>query len=513
MTTADYLAQVLSAPTASYGAEIRILSGSVPRDVRVFYTRAGTPAELLAGTPKLTRGTRLLAVDGVDLVNGGTTQAQIDILNNGTFPRAAGETHTLTVRYPDNTTRTLNLTSANISEAAVNRTAVIPTGTGNVGYILLNTFGSFSAEKAASDAVIAMKAQGVTDVVLDLRYNGGGLLAIASQLSHMVAGPSRTTGKVFERLLFNNFPASTNPVTGGANTPTPFIQTGVGFTVPSTTTLQTLDLPRVFVLTSSGTCSASEAVINGLRGIDVDVVQIGGKTCGKPYGFYAEDNCGRTYFSIQFQGINEKSFGDYADGFVPANHPTTFGVKVPGCSVADDLNHELGDAGEAMLAAALAWRVTPTCPAPNGTGLAPARQRDDALAMQNPTRTEAEEFPRSSRDLRMPGKPAAMSIRLPAAILLSAVLGACQSMAACRARQRRRGVGGASQDRARQGDGTHADRTRRRRSGAELGDLRAPSAARSPGRPQPRTTDYLPPRDRKRRVRAGAGGQRGALSG
>jgi hypothetical protein len=59
-----------------------------------------------------------------------------------------------------------------------------------------------------------------------------------------------------------------------------------------------------------------------LRGIDVEVVQIGSPTCGKPYGFYPTDNCGTTYFTIQFQGVNNKGFGDFADGFIPTSTPT-----------------------------------------------------------------------------------------------------------------------------------------------------------------------------------------------
>ena len=56
------------------------------------------------------------------------------------------------------------------------------------------------------------------------------------------------------------------------------------------------------------TCSASEAIINGLRGVNVQVIQIGSITCGKPYGFYSQDNCGTTYFSIQFKGVNAAGF-------------------------------------------------------------------------------------------------------------------------------------------------------------------------------------------------------------
>jgi carboxyl-terminal processing protease len=93
------------------------------------------------------------------------------------------------------------------------------------------------------------------------------------------------------------------------------------------------------------------------------VLQIGSTTCGKPYGFYPQDNCGTTYFSIQLKGINDQGFGDYPDGFSPANATGPVGVQMPGCAVADDLDHALGDPKEARLAAALGYVATGTCPA------------------------------------------------------------------------------------------------------------------------------------------------------
>jgi hypothetical protein len=184
----------------------------------------------------------------------------------------------------------------------------------------------------------------------------------------MVAGQTRTAGHVFERLQFNAAAGANNPVNGGANSPTPFYTTGLGFTVANGVALPTLNLPRVYILSSSSTCSASESVINGLRGIDVDVVLIGGTTCGKPYGFYPTDNCGTTYFSIQFRGENAANFGDYSDGFSPANTSGTRGTSVPGCSVADDFTHDLGDPAEGRIAAALAFRASnnQVCPAASG---------------------------------------------------------------------------------------------------------------------------------------------------
>ena len=75
-----------------------------------------------------------------------------------------------------------------------------------------------------------------------------------------------------------------------------------------------LGLKHVSLLVTHDTASASESVINSLRGVDVKVDLIGNTTRGKPYGFVPQDNCSYTYFTIQFKGVNDKGFGDYADG-------------------------------------------------------------------------------------------------------------------------------------------------------------------------------------------------------
>jgi carboxyl-terminal processing protease len=158
---------------------------------------------------------------------------------------------------------------------------------------------------------------------------------------------------------------------------TPFHSVG-NFGATDNVTLPTLNLPqpRVYVLTGRGTCSASEAIINGLRGVNVAVYQIGSTTCGKPYGFYPQDNCGTTYFSIQFQGVNAANFGAYSDGFSPGNTSGVAGERLPGCSVADDFTRALGDPAEARLAAALAFRAGNNQPSacPAATGFAPGVQ-------------------------------------------------------------------------------------------------------------------------------------------
>ena len=405
--TEDYLASRNSAPQPGYGANFAILQSTPPRDVRVVYTEPGSPAaELDAGQPKLIRGSKVLSVDGVDMINSNN----VDALNNGLFPDTAGEVHEFVVQDPGaSSSRTVQLTAAQVVRQPVQSTAVIPTPTGDVGYIHFTTFSPFSSEEQIIDAIQQMADAGVSDLVLDLRYNGGGLLAVASQLSYMIAGSAQTSGATFEALEFNSGTGGINPVTGAVNNPIPFYSQTLGFSTVEGQSLPSLNLDTVYVLSTGNTCSASEAVINGLRGVDVNVVLIGNITCGKPYGFYPTDNCGQTYYTIQFQGVNDKGFGDYADGFTPQNAPAGPGVRIDGCYVIDDLNRPFGDLSESILSDVSSYIATPSpsCPAYNGQAASSSVEKAPASAKSEPdgpaiTRPEEPVFERN-RDLSMPG--------------------------------------------------------------------------------------------------------------
>jgi len=122
----------------------------------------------------------------------------------------------------------------------------------------------------------------------------------------------------------------------------------------------------------------------------LQVIQIGTTTCGKPYCLYPQDNFGTTYFAIEFQGVNAQGFGDYPDGFSPANTTSSPGVALPGCSVADDFSHALGDPAEARLSAALGYLANQSCPAPAAASTNPDMVRGasttDGLAHKSPWR-------------------------------------------------------------------------------------------------------------------------------
>ena len=317
---------------------MRSTDAAAPRAWTVTLVAPGSPAAL-AG---LRRGDSLAFVDGVAI--GDNTSAGVARLNAGLFPVAAGEAHRMTLTR-DGASFTVDLTSRQVAMPPVQNVKTIDTPTGKVGYLLFTDHTQLSESELAG-AIEGFKASGVADLVLDMRYNGGGYVAVASELAYMIAGPDITGGKVFESLRAND---KTKP-----QAPYLFRRTAAGFpasALPAAAPLPYLGLKRVTVLTTPGTCSASESVINGLRGVDVDVTLVGGETCGKPYAFVPASDCGTTYFAIQTQGANDKGFGDYADGFAPT------------CRAGDDLGRELGDPSERLLSTALSYRANGVCPA------------------------------------------------------------------------------------------------------------------------------------------------------
>ena len=322
-----------------YGITWSAIASSPPRRWLAAVVSAGSPAAI-AGVK---RGDSIVSIDGVNF----RTSGDVTTLNNGLTPPTIGESHTYVLTPIDGAAqKTVVLKSAAVEIRAVPVSGVINTPSGRVGYIALTTFNTLGSEKAIADAVAGLAASGgVTDLVLDLRYNGGGYVFISAETAYMIAGPARTANKTFELLKAND----KNPF--GTEDRFAFYSVGSGYSggVAQGQPLPSLNLGRVFVLTSARTCSASEAVINGLRGIDVEVVLIGAQTCGKPYAFRSTDNCGVTYSTIQLTGVNQKNEGDYIDGFAPT------------CSAVDDLSRALGDANEGQLAAALSYRATRVC--------------------------------------------------------------------------------------------------------------------------------------------------------
>jgi hypothetical protein len=337
--TATWDALSSAGVSVSYGLTwLRNNDDALSRILTVGMVEPGSPAAR-AG---MQRGDSLVSADGALVADAGSVA--VATINAALAPKVEGEKHQLTWNR-NGTIMQGTVAALKLSIPPVRLAKVLDTADGKVGYLHFNEHNAV-AESQLVNAFQGFKDAGVKDLVLDMRYNGGGLLSIASELAYMIAGPEATNGKVFEQPIHND-----------KTVPQPalmFYAKALGYssdnTVKAGTALPYLGLKRVTVLTAAGTCSASESVINGLRGVDVQVTLIGGETCGKPYAFTPASNCGTTYFGIQLQGANDKGFGDYADGFAPT------------CRVNDDLSHAQGDPAEGMLAAALGYRSSGTCP-------------------------------------------------------------------------------------------------------------------------------------------------------
>ncbi|WAC73850.1 S41 family peptidase [Roseateles sp. SL47] len=302
------------------------------------------------------RGDEVVSLDGVAVsVEDAAQRAQLD---DRLLSAPSGTSARWVWRRGGTTEFSQTVVAQAFQSLAVPQVKVLPTADGApgpVGYLLFNEF-TQPAQQALKVAFTQLAAAQVRDLVLDLRYNGGGQGFIASQLAYMVAGQA-TPNRVFNRVRMN-----ARRTAAGQASDMPFIATtcldGDDRCQPGEP-LPTLNLRRVFVLTGPNTCSASELLINGLRGVDIEVIQVGSGTCGKPYGYEGASNCGVTTFAIEMQATNAKGFGDYVDGFQPGGTGPT---GLPGCNAQDDLTHALGDPEEQMLATALSFRSSGQCP-------------------------------------------------------------------------------------------------------------------------------------------------------
>ena len=395
--TSDWINRIRNVAQPSYGISWANLGGSVirngqtyvriPRDYRVRYVIPGSPAaELVGGSPKVKRGDKILKVNGEDFIRGNSSKL------NAAFGVPSGTSTTFVLMDVDTKQqKTVVLTAKNISQKPVNDSTILEIGDDKVGYIHYTTFITTDSDSTIHEVIKDFKSKGVTDLVLDIRYNGGGYVITSSMVGYMIAGARNTTGKDYSRSRFVGGAGNVNPFTGRVAPPLPFQNAGYGapLSISAGTPLESLNLNRVYVLSTERTCSASESLINGLIGADIEVILIGGTTCGKPYGFYPEDNCGISYFTIQAQSLNHKGFGDYGDGFVPST--ATSGAKVKGCAVSDDFTKQLGDSSEALLAAALKFRKDGTCPvAPSASRPTDLIASSEGMANQRSPRSDLE---------------------------------------------------------------------------------------------------------------------------
>ena len=268
-----------------------------------------------ASTKDIHRGDLFYAVNGTPLT----------LSNYQSLIYGADNTYTLNLADYNNGNitpngRSVSLTKTNLSENPVLMTTVINSGNHKVGYLVYNGFYA-NYESQLNAAFGELKSQGVTQLVLDLRYNSGGSVDTATRLGSMITG--QFNGEVFGKQQWNTKVDDYYK----AIDPTRFFNYFTN-TLGNNEGINSLNLSKVYVLTSLSTASASELVINALKPY-INVVQIGDKTTGKNVGsitlydsptFDKKDLNPNHKYAMQplvLKIVNKEGFGDYTNGLQP----------------------------------------------------------------------------------------------------------------------------------------------------------------------------------------------------
>ena len=224
---------------------------------------------------------------------------------------------------------------------------VLESGGVKTGYLHLKSFIN-SSEDELNEAFAIFKEENVEQLVLDLRYNGGGLVKIAEQLVNLVAG-SKGKDQSIIKIIYNNKHSEKNVDYKGK-----VLKNSLE------------NVKKVAFIVSSGTASASEMVLNSLTPF-FDVVIVGETTYGKPVGMNALDICEETIVPITFKYANAEDYGDFFLGIDPD------------CQASDDFMHDFGDESEGELAAALYYFANGKCSAEAAARKTAKRRRIEEL--------------------------------------------------------------------------------------------------------------------------------------
>jgi C-terminal processing protease CtpA/Prc len=355
---------------SSAGFGIRLSYETVQGRVFVAEAFEGAPA-LAAG---IDRGTEILAIGTnagdlktvASLMAAGGAQAVSDALG----PSTPGLTRLLRISDAAGT-REVSVTKADYTLPPVSSrygAKIIDDGGRRVGYLNLRTFIS-TADPALRNAFANFRAQGITEIVIDFRYNGGGLVSTAELMGDLL-GRDRSSSEVLSFTTFRPEKSSNNK--------TRFFQPQPQSIAPT----------RIAFIGTTGTASASELVINAfIPYLNARAALVGTNTYGKPVGQIAVDRsaCDDRLRVVAFKTENAARQGDYYDGLA---------TKVEAsCQAGDDLTKPFGDPQEASTRAALDFLAGRPCTRiSTSTGITPQsiRDRRELLIPDRPSTVQRE---------------------------------------------------------------------------------------------------------------------------
>jgi carboxyl-terminal processing protease len=253
---------------------------------------------------------------------------------------------------PGNEVVDLTLQSGDVHTPPILLSQVIDRPDAKIGYLAFNSFKDFIFEPMTA-LFSEWKQAGVNELIVDLRYNGGGSILLAAYLASLIYTPPDGTDAVFAELRYNDHYR---------------IQEHQNFL----TTPNSLEIHRLVVIATESTCSASELIINGLRPY-IPVTVVGSTTCGKPLGMNELTTRSIQIELINFALFNRDGKGDYTKGLAAD------------CPAVDDLDHPLGDPEESSLKESLFFLEHGHCSViPRGDGVSvgpPVRTPDRDMGL------------------------------------------------------------------------------------------------------------------------------------
>jgi len=296
-------------------------------DLRVMDVTKGSPA-YLQGVRKgwqiiSINGSTNIAYDGPNYGNSTNLNMVINAVYNS-------NTTTFVFKKPDASivTTTLNAGVYNIDPIPFD--SVYTFGARKVGYLVFSSFIDISNIKTELDTKFAnFAAKGVTDLVIDLRYNGGGSVGTSEYMANLIAPNTVGTDstKTMYTYDFNNTIKTSNysTFTKTCKLPPPYSTHFYSelfdtFKIDITTNFKkkgNVNVQNVVFIVTKSTASASELLINNLKPY-MNVSLIGKTTYGKPVGFIAIPVGGYDMYAISFRTINANGQGDYYNGMIPA---------------------------------------------------------------------------------------------------------------------------------------------------------------------------------------------------
>jgi C-terminal processing protease CtpA/Prc len=314
--------------SGSFGLRFTLRETNEPGiDVRI----ASVEDESSVAAAGLQRGDRVIAAQGVDI-----DELGYDGFRDLFQEPGLGVQRNLTVRHPDGQQRTVTIERTEHALSPVRKANVFtsPTSGRRTGYVLIEEFIRLTSTQLESFRDNYASA-GLDDLILDLRYNGGGLVSASRDLASSVYGQA-PADSVYTTLQRNDKYSAED-----------FTFSFINFDNAFTT------LSRVFILMTGSTCSASEEVINGLKPF-MEVITIGAESCGKPYasrGYELVPDVVDVHI-LESRSVNADGDGDFFNGFSPV------------CEADDDPVLPFSDPQESLISVALHYADYGECPAP-----------------------------------------------------------------------------------------------------------------------------------------------------